>query len=122
MSEARSGAASRSFPDIASLIRATMFANVIARSEATKQSGVHATGYGLFRGACHRAALRADPLARNDASSNHHPPRLDNLEHAREFVHQRQNKRLVCIGKTPVEHDVLAFGLGAIEPDAEHIP
>src|SRR3984893_15754763 len=24
-------------------------------------------GHGLLRGACHRAALRADPLARNDA-------------------------------------------------------
>ena len=36
---------------------------VIAGSSATKQS--HARDTGLLREACHRAALRADPLARN---------------------------------------------------------
>jgi hypothetical protein len=49
--------------------------NVIARdkreafaqgSEATKQSILALGLHGLLRGACHRAALRADPLARND--------------------------------------------------------
>jgi hypothetical protein len=35
---------------------------VIARSEATKQS----SGLWIARGACHRAAPCADPLARND--------------------------------------------------------
>jgi branched-chain amino acid transport system ATP-binding protein len=42
--------------------------SVIARSIAPKQSSprvLHAQS-GLLRGACHRAALRADPLARND--------------------------------------------------------
>jgi branched-chain amino acid transport system permease protein len=41
---------------------------VIARSEATKQSrsDVRQTKTGLLRGACHLAALCADPLARND--------------------------------------------------------
>jgi len=38
---------------------------VIARSEATKQS-IFCPDSGLLRGACHRAALCADPLARND--------------------------------------------------------
>src|SRR3954453_20258602 len=38
---------------------------VIARSEATKQSNSRQRKSGLLRGACHRAALRADPLARN---------------------------------------------------------
>src|ERR1700730_11063616 len=34
---------------------------------ATKQSPLSfLPRYGLLRGACHRAALRADPLARND--------------------------------------------------------
>src|SRR5258708_28539400 len=28
---------------------------------------------GLLRGACHRTALRADPLARNDEGANHSP-------------------------------------------------
>jgi hypothetical protein len=45
--------------------RETMFA-VIARSEATKQSTLPLRLHGLLRGACHRAALCADPLARND--------------------------------------------------------
>ena len=41
--------------------------SVIARSEATKQSRLLPRRHsGLLRGACHRAALRADPLARND--------------------------------------------------------
>src|SRR6266404_9094621 len=38
---------------------------VIARSKATKQSS-DKPGYALLRGACHRAAPCADPLARND--------------------------------------------------------
>src|SRR6266849_5312143 len=43
---------------------------VIARIEATKQSILpFARRDGLLRGACHRAALCADPLARNDVSS-----------------------------------------------------
>ena len=37
-----------------------------AKAEATKQSIVPVRRDGLLRGACHRAALRADPLARND--------------------------------------------------------
>ena len=41
--------------------------DVIARSEATKQSILSFRGgNGLLRGACHRAALCADLLARND--------------------------------------------------------
>src|SRR5260370_18742117 len=40
----------------------------IARSAATKQSTVTMPRRGLLRGACHRAALWADPLARNDGS------------------------------------------------------
>jgi hypothetical protein len=32
---------------------------VIARSEATKQSILSLRGYGLLRGACHRARIRA---------------------------------------------------------------
>src|SRR3954452_13724040 len=39
---------------------------VIARSVATKQSILCLWPYGLLRGACHRAARCADPLARND--------------------------------------------------------
>jgi hypothetical protein len=35
-------------------------------AKATKQSTLALPRYGLLRGACHRAALRADPLARND--------------------------------------------------------
>ena len=35
---------------------------------------------------------------------------------------QRQNECLAGIGKSPVQNDVLAFGLGAVEPDAEHVP
>ena len=38
---------------------------VIARSAAMKQSSLRLLS-GLLRGACHRAALCADPLARND--------------------------------------------------------
>src|ERR1700676_522884 len=34
--------------------------------EATKQSTLTSQQHGLLRGACHRAALCADPLARND--------------------------------------------------------
>jgi hypothetical protein len=37
-----------------------------AKAEATKQSMLALRPNGLLRGACHRAALRADPLARND--------------------------------------------------------
>ncbi len=53
--------------------------SVIARSEATKQSrsDVRQTKTGLLRGACHRAALCADPLARNDAET--FALRADNL-------------------------------------------
>jgi hypothetical protein len=41
--------------------------DVIARSNATKQSTLASLlPHGLLRGACHRAALCADPLARND--------------------------------------------------------
>jgi hypothetical protein len=40
-----------------------------AKAEATKQSiSSFARRDGLLRGACHRAALCADPLARNDGS------------------------------------------------------
>jgi hypothetical protein len=35
-------------------------------SEATKQSNGRPSKYGLLRGACLRAALCADPMARND--------------------------------------------------------
>src|SRR5260370_8968515 len=45
--------------------RGAVFA-VIARSEATKQSTLPLRLHGLLRGACHRAALCADPLARDD--------------------------------------------------------
>jgi hypothetical protein len=38
-------------------------------SEATKQSSLAIPLHGLLRGACHRAALCADPLARNDDPS-----------------------------------------------------
>ena len=46
--------------------------DVIARSEATKQSifFCHAAN-GLLRGACRRAALCADPLARSDGFGEH---------------------------------------------------
>ena len=37
-------------------------------------------------------------------------------------VLQVENEGLAGIGKTPVQHDVLAFGLRAVEPDAEHVP
>src|SRR5258708_24605653 len=57
---------------------------VIARSNATKQSSFlrRGTTAGLLRGACHRAAQSADPLARNDGDGpagaapriKHHPP------------------------------------------------
>ena len=43
---------------------------VIARSDSDE--AIHTSvraGYGLLRGACHRAALCADPLARNDGGS-----------------------------------------------------
>ena len=43
---------------------------VIARSEATSNPELHVWP-GLLRGACHRAALCADPLARNDVSMIH---------------------------------------------------
>src|ERR1700744_1876782 len=39
---------------------------VIARSEADEAIQCCQCGPGLLRGACHRAALRADPLARHD--------------------------------------------------------
>src|SRR5216683_6065604 len=39
---------------------------VIARSESDEAIQSLLRGPGLLRGACHRAALRADPLARND--------------------------------------------------------
>src|SRR5258707_11795846 len=45
--------------------REVVFA-VIARSEATKQSTLPLRLHGLLRGACHRAALCPDPLARDD--------------------------------------------------------
>ena len=48
------------------LERSIQISAVIARSEATKQSILSSWDDGLLRGACHRAALRADPLARND--------------------------------------------------------
>src|SRR5260221_4776442 len=35
-------------------------------SDATKQSSFFVAKHGLLRGACHRAALCADPVARND--------------------------------------------------------
>jgi hypothetical protein len=40
--------------------------SVIARSEATKQSSLFLLPLDCFAEACHRAALHADPLARND--------------------------------------------------------
>ena len=36
-------------------------------NSATMQSNLAPAAHGLLRGACHRAALRADPLVRNDA-------------------------------------------------------
>src|SRR3977135_657076 len=41
----------------------TLFRHCEERRDEAIQS---AAGYGLLRGACHRAALCADPLARND--------------------------------------------------------
>ncbi|RXG90167.1 hypothetical protein EAS61_26740 [Bradyrhizobium zhanjiangense] len=44
---------------------------------ATKQSRVSPRWQsGLLRGACHRAALRADPLARNDGVEGNSAPTL----------------------------------------------
>ena len=40
--------------------------SVIARSVSDEAIQSRTRGPGLLRGACHRAALRADPLARND--------------------------------------------------------
>jgi len=48
---------------------------VIARSEATEAIQTTPRANGLLRGACHRAALRADPLARNDETSKSPSPR-----------------------------------------------
>src|SRR5262249_518747 len=42
---------------------------VIARSAANEAIHCATRRDGLLRGACHRAALRADPLARNDGLS-----------------------------------------------------
>jgi hypothetical protein len=52
--------------------------SVIARSEATKQSSFLFLGVkaGLLRGACHRAARCADPVARNDDWGQHRSPAL----------------------------------------------
>src|SRR6266446_6538989 len=50
-----------------------------------------ASGFGLLRGACHRAALCADPLARNDAKLLHGPlyPRLAHADLARGIHYRR---------------------------------
>jgi hypothetical protein len=40
----------------------------LREAKATKQSIFSKPRDGLFRGACHRAAVRAGPLARNDRS------------------------------------------------------
>jgi hypothetical protein len=45
--------------------------DVIARSEATKQSILSFQRNGLLRGACHRARISRDPLARNDGLTRH---------------------------------------------------
>jgi hypothetical protein len=45
---------------------AGVYLGVIARSESDEAIHFRMPRYGLLRGACHRAALCADPLARND--------------------------------------------------------
>src|ERR1700730_1004923 len=58
----------KSNPDIASLIRATL-APLSRHCEEQKRRSNPALANlhdGLLRGTCHRAAFRADPLARND--------------------------------------------------------
>ena len=78
--------------------------------------------HGLLRGACHRAALRADPVARNDDLPDRLQPRLD--LRASRFEKRRQRQffaerfhRLVCgkagtVGRN-LEQD--AVGLAKIE-------
>jgi len=51
---------------IAAILRVAT--NSVIASEA-KQSRLSSIAPGLLRGACHRAALCADPLARNDGQS-----------------------------------------------------
>ena len=37
-------------------------------------------------------------------------------------VLQIEDEALAGVGEIPVQHDALAFGLGAVEADAEHVP
>ena len=84
----RAGARGRRQGGHISLTVKTMPDTVIARSEATKQSSfLHGAKAGLLRGACHRAALCADPLARNDVER--FPPVLP----APSSLHERCSSR-----------------------------
>jgi hypothetical protein len=49
--------------------------HVIARSLSDEAIQSNARDSGLLRGACHRAARRADPLARNDGGGISPSPR-----------------------------------------------
>ena len=82
-------------PDIASLIQATSVvrcenAKLYPPSLRAQRSNppLHLPRDGLLRGACHRAALRADPLARNDDDG----PQHDNLHRTNTIVALSQLK------------------------------
>jgi hypothetical protein len=55
----------------------------LRRAQATKQSILRLPRRGLFRGACHRAALCADPLARNDETPR---PLLQKVSSRQKFI------------------------------------
>jgi hypothetical protein len=96
-------------------------------AEATKQSRASFGGSGLLRGACHRAALCADPLARNDGRlfdianlKNHrvaHKPQTASDVRRDRFPQEPTLSRAVCRrGKIRRDHldKKLAGLLGAV--------